>query len=188
MVCGMKMHGPITGAQLQVLEVFEARAEAGEPPPSLRELCEQFGWSSLASAQQHVAALVRKGFLKTAAEGESRGVHLGKPLVVKVPLVESLGRRGKPGPAIQHVAVAPNWGPGDGGFVFNHFDDGLRRHGLRSGDLIFVRTTGPVPDSGFGVVSRAGKPRLVRLDPGGPRPRGVVGVATLMMRPLEDEE
>jgi SOS-response transcriptional repressor LexA len=159
----MKMSAPVTGAQLQVFEAFEARAAAGEPPPSLRELCEQFGWSSLASAQQHVAALVRKGFLK-AGEGESRGAHLGRPLIVKVPLVESLGKRGEPGPAIQHIAVAPNWSPGDNGYVFNLLDDKLRRYGLRERDLIFVRTTEGTANAEFGVVSRAGKPGLVRLD------------------------
>lgn len=52
----------LTPRQQEILEFLRARQEAGNVP-SVREIAAHFGFRSMSSAMQHIAALRRKGFL-----------------------------------------------------------------------------------------------------------------------------
>ncbi len=71
----MTPKNPPTQRQQRVLEVFRQHAEAGFPPPTLRELCQEFGWRSTGTARDHLRALQHKGLLIPAAR-KSRGTRL----------------------------------------------------------------------------------------------------------------
>ncbi|MCY4632974.1 MAG: hypothetical protein OXG04_00430 [Acidobacteria bacterium] len=53
----------LTEIQRRVLNAVRQRIEAGEPPPSYRDLCGEFGWSSTRTARDHLRALQQKGYV-----------------------------------------------------------------------------------------------------------------------------
>jgi repressor LexA len=60
--------------QAKVLEVIERTiAEAGRPP-TYRDIARELGYSAVGTVQDHVAALIRKGFL-TRGGGLARGIR-----------------------------------------------------------------------------------------------------------------
>jgi SOS-response transcriptional repressor LexA len=76
--------------KLQILDFFRQRADAGEPPPTLREIAGQCGWSSSAAARYHVNKLVKAGLL-AHSPGKSRAAHLAETVSLKLPFVLDLG-------------------------------------------------------------------------------------------------
>jgi repressor LexA len=65
----------LTRPQQLVLRFIEERLENGQPPPTYREICQQFGYKSPKAAADHVAALEKKGRIKRE-KGCSRGLRL----------------------------------------------------------------------------------------------------------------
>lgn len=55
---------PLTAIQRSVLRVFEEAVRDGDAPPTYRELCARFGWTSTGTARDHLGALRKKGFLQ----------------------------------------------------------------------------------------------------------------------------
>lgn len=63
--------------QLDVLEVFRARAAARLPPPTYREIGDILGIASTNGVADHVEALIKKGHLRRVGpEGAARRVRL----------------------------------------------------------------------------------------------------------------
>lgn len=54
----------LTNRQQQVLDFIRERITTDRIPPSLREICDHFGFKSVKAASDHVSALRRKGALK----------------------------------------------------------------------------------------------------------------------------
>lgn len=68
-------HGPLTPAQAELLATIRDRAGRGEPAPSYRDLCAEFGWASTGTARDHLQALARKGYIRLGG-GRARQVRL----------------------------------------------------------------------------------------------------------------
>jgi repressor LexA len=71
------MPNELTQSQRSVLGFLESRVRSGENPPTYREICKRFGYSSPKAAADHVSALERKGYL-VREKGRARGVRLTK--------------------------------------------------------------------------------------------------------------
>jgi SOS-response transcriptional repressor LexA len=83
------MQSPTT-KQCEVLRVFAQRDEVRLPAPTLRELCQIFGWRSTGTSRDHIRALARQGLLEKVHHG-SRNWRLsaaGIELVRKYSLVK----------------------------------------------------------------------------------------------------
>lgn len=61
----------LTEIQENVLAFVVRHQEKHTAPPSLREICEEFGFSSHTSARKHMQALARKGFVAQSGDGRS---------------------------------------------------------------------------------------------------------------------
>lgn len=61
----------LTEAQEAVLAFMVRHQEAHTRPPSLREICEEFGFASHNAARKHVQALARKGLVTDTGDGRS---------------------------------------------------------------------------------------------------------------------
>ncbi len=85
----------LTDIQRRVFDFVRERLLAGHSAPSLRELCDEFGWSSSRAAACHLEAIVRKGWL-AAERGKARSLRLANAApaasraVVDVPLFGSI--------------------------------------------------------------------------------------------------
>jgi repressor LexA len=78
----------LTETQQSVLTFLEKRQEQGELPPTVREICDHFGYGSTRSAADHLNALQKKGFL-TRDKKSARGLRLtrhpkGIPLLGRI--------------------------------------------------------------------------------------------------------
>ena len=61
----------LTEAQEAVLAFMVAHQERHARPPSLREICEEFGFASHNAARKHVQALARKGCVTQTGDGRT---------------------------------------------------------------------------------------------------------------------
>ena len=172
----------LTRTQGQVLRVFEERANNALPPPTLRELCEKFGWASTAAARDHVRALIKKGALVHGKRG-ARATHLASPVVYSLPMVESpstgVGTPQKRG-WDQLTVSLHQLPPGRRPFIVQveEAEDGCS---ILPNDLLIVRNDRrPLPGDVL-VRSRQGRLRAERAR-GSATPRGFVGVVTGAMR------
>ena len=78
----------LTKTQARILDVVLNRVDAGELPPSYRDLCSEFGWSSTGTARDHLRALERKGYLQLpGGRGGRIKLRIGSPAVARAPIV-----------------------------------------------------------------------------------------------------
>jgi len=68
----------LTKTQAKVLTFVEEASHQDGRPPSMKEIADHFGWSSVSTAQQHLAALEKKGcILRT--RNSPRSLRVTKP-------------------------------------------------------------------------------------------------------------
>jgi repressor LexA len=82
------MRHELTEAQQAVLAFMLQKQDHGERPPTVREICDHFGYKSTRSATDHLRALEKKGFL-TRDHKSARGIRLtqqatGIPLLGRI--------------------------------------------------------------------------------------------------------
>lgn len=132
----------LTPAQARVLDAIRARVDAGQAPPTYRELQADLGFSSTASVRDHLRALERKGFL-ALGEGRFRSVRLVRDTAqaTKVPLLGNVVA-GVPTPAQEelqgYVEVPSRWVRGDT-FAVNVVGDSMKDAGILEGDVAVLR-------------------------------------------------
>lgn len=89
----------LTTIQRRVFDFVREKLLNGNPAPSRREICGQFGWSSVRAANCHIEAIIRKGWLESEPRGvrSLRLVRAGKAVarVVELPIYGSIPA-GKP--------------------------------------------------------------------------------------------
>lgn len=83
----------ITKTQEKVLSFVEQASAQNGHPPTIQEIAHHFGWSSVSSAQQHLSALQKKGWIDRIPNSP-RSLRVIKPLrtvshdqTVAVPLI-----------------------------------------------------------------------------------------------------
>lgn len=83
----------LTKIQQQVFDFVRDRLTTGQSAPTLRELAEEFGWSSSRAAACHIEAIIRKGFL-IADIGKARSLRLPNDIrptqVAEIPIFGSI--------------------------------------------------------------------------------------------------
>ncbi|MEW5803478.1 MAG: S24 family peptidase [bacterium] len=65
----------LTPIQRYLLEIIQQHSKEGRPAPTYRELCQQFGWTSTATARDHLKALEKKGYIHLSG-GRARSVEI----------------------------------------------------------------------------------------------------------------
>lgn len=132
----------LTPAQVRVLDAIRGRLEAGDAPPTYRELQEELGFRSTASIRDHLRALERKGFL-TLGHGRFRSLRLSQERAqsVRVPILGSIAA-GCPTPTQEalegYVELPAQWIRGDS-FALRVVGDSMREAGILPGDTALIR-------------------------------------------------
>lgn len=65
----------LTEPQVRLLKFLQERQESGVVPPTRREIRDHFGWKSDNAAQDHLAALQRKGVIRIERD-VNRGIEV----------------------------------------------------------------------------------------------------------------
>jgi SOS-response transcriptional repressor LexA len=68
----------LTLIQKHLLEFLRKNIDEGMPTPTYRELCRQFGWTSTATARDHLRALAKKGYIHLSG-GLARSLSMAHP-------------------------------------------------------------------------------------------------------------
>ena len=161
------MDGP-TAIQQAVLTAIERRKADGLSPPTYRELCEEFGWASTATARDHLKALNRKGLLDLPGRSH-RGVRSKRSQSEAIG-VAVLGRvsAGKPVPSqedlLGYIAVPKTWlGRGEH-FALQVSGLSMIDAGIFDGDCVVVRRQSSAEPGDIVVATLAAETTLKRFE------------------------
>jgi repressor LexA len=171
---------PLTLRQKEILEFFVDFAEAKGIPPTHREICDRFGYSSYGTVHKHLKLLREKGYL----EGEwnqKRGLQLSE--AARLETVEGDGipflgliAAGQPIEALpgeETLQVPPHLlgGPSDDHYVLRVTGDSMIEEGIHDGDFVIVQRREQA-ERGEMVVALVGHDAtLKRIYPEGPTVR-----------------
>lgn len=162
------MQESLTDKQAAVLAFLRRRADRGEAPPTNREICDEFGWSSTRAARDHLRALARKGYVDlSSGRGHRRVRILEEPLAVEgVPVIGRIVA-GVPIEAVQHiegrVPVPAEWIGEGAHFAVRVNGDSMKDAGILDGDLVVARQQNEVSDGDVVVAVLDGESTLKRL-------------------------
>lgn len=131
----------LTPRQAEVLEYILRTLERRGYPPSVREICDDLGFSSTRGALRHLESLERKGFISRFAGARAiqvrdtlRGSVAYLPLVGEVPAGPL---RYASEEVEEWIPVPGRWG-GEGRFLLRVRGDSMVGDGILDGDLVVV--------------------------------------------------
>lgn len=131
----------LTQKQQEILTFIYEEIKNKQLPPSVREIAAKFGFSSPRSAQDHLKALVKKGFIRIA-QNKSRAIEIIREHLFSIPVIGSV-QAGLPTLATENIEEYLNL---DKLVLSNHKNFGLRvkgesmiNAGVMPGDLVIVR-------------------------------------------------
>jgi len=134
--------------QKQILDFIEKKIEKYGCAPTLTEIADHMGVSSLATVHEHISALEKKGFIKRYA-GAVRGIELLKSVREKIANFIELPILGfiacgapietysDPNATLQVSSSLIK--PGDKSFVLQAKGDSMIDDGILSGDYVVLR-------------------------------------------------
>jgi repressor LexA len=163
----------LTNIQVRLLAALRQRIERGEPPPSYRDLCSEFGWRSTGTARDHLRALARKGYLDLPGRRAGRvQLRSGVAPVANVPIVGRV-TAGIPVLTEQEVEgmlpIPADWAVQGEYFALRVTGDSMRDAGILEGDHIVVRRQSSATRGDIVAVTVDGETTLKRLEESGAR-------------------
>lgn len=156
----------LTDIQAQVFDTVKRRLEQGEPAPSYRELCAEFGWASTGTARDHLRALAKKGYLELPGK---RGGRVRMRTNVSSTTVPILGRvvAGVPITAEENVEgflpIPTTWSGSGEYFALRVFGDSMKNAGILEDDHVIIRKQEIANDGDIVAVTVEGETTLKRL-------------------------
>ncbi|MBQ8107593.1 MAG: transcriptional repressor LexA [Ruminococcus sp.] len=143
----------ITENERKVFEFIKQRLEEGYPP-TVREICAQFGYRSTSTAHRYIKSLAEKGFLEKSSN-RNRAIKLTGSTGIKVPLVGTV-TAGTPITAIEYVEEYINFQPSrnysDPLFALKVKGDSMINAAILDGDIVVVEQS-PYAQNGEIVVA-----------------------------------
>jgi repressor LexA len=143
-------HPPLTRRQHDILQFFEEFSSAQGISPTLEEVARHFGLNKV-TIFGHVAELERKGCLRRAAPGVSRGLQIVRdetPFPTGLPILGSIAA-GAPIEALEApevLAFEELVPPGSDIYVLRVRGNSMIEDSIRDGDLVLVeRRSDPRP-------------------------------------------
>ena len=140
----LNMTGLLTARQQEVLDFIRYYIEKEGISPTIREVAEYFHFASPLSAQIHINALIKKGFL-TKSPFKTRGlkvIGLPSPSGRILPLLGRV-RAGKPVIALEeieaHITVDTNLFKHKDAFALRITGDSMTDAGIFENDIVIVK-------------------------------------------------
>ena len=138
----------ITDNERKVFEFIKERIQEGYAP-TIREVCERFGFRSTSTAHRYVRTLTEKGLLEKG-DHQNRALKLAGSGSLLIPLV-GLVTAGQPITAIENISEYISFNPPksyDGElFALKIRGESMINAGILDGDIVIVEQT-PVVDNG----------------------------------------
>jgi len=149
----------LTKRQAQILEFIRDFQFKNNSSPTLREIMNRFKFKAIASAQDHLLALERKGYIKKdrakARAIEILGARKTLRDIVELPIVGTVAA-GKPILAVEniegYIALDRRWAKSDNVFALKVHGNSMVGAGILDGDYAIVKQQ-PIADDGEVVVA-----------------------------------
>lgn len=130
----------LTAKQAEILRLIEEEIAESGRPPSYREIAKHFGYDAVGTVQDHVRALIRKGYL-TRERGIARGIQLSLRSESRdIPILGAVPA-GKPIEAIHDASGSisiPSRLKGEF-YALRVRGESMIEAGILNGDLVIVR-------------------------------------------------
>ena len=133
----------LTEKQRAVLQFIQHHILTHGYPPTIREICDHFGFASPLSAQQHINALNRKGYIKKHPS-KQRSIEVANIRAAssnRLPLVGRI-RAGEPILAAEeieeYITVDSSLLSSENGFALKVIGNSMIEAGIFEGDIVFV--------------------------------------------------
>ncbi len=130
----------LTPKQQEIFKFIYEEIKHNQLPPSIREIAARFAFASPRSAQDHLKALVKKGFIRIS-EKKSRAIEIIRENLFSIPIVGTV-QAGSPVLAVENIDEYLNLDR----LVLSNTTFGLRVKGdsmidagILPGDLVIVR-------------------------------------------------
>ncbi|MFH1360671.1 MAG: transcriptional repressor LexA [Candidatus Omnitrophota bacterium] len=137
----MEERQKLTPKQKKVLRFIYEEIKNSRLPPTIREIAEQFGFSSTGTVRDYLRALVSKGYIKISA-GKSRAIELVKEALFQVPVVGSVAA-GHPTLAVEDIEGYLDLDslvyPEDDYFALRVKGDSMIDAGILPNDFVLIR-------------------------------------------------
>lgn len=141
----------ITMRQEEILNFIKLHISTMGFPPTIREICAHFGFTSPVSAKQHIDALVRKGYLKRSPF-KGRGIEVAGTSglrTINIPVVGRI-RAGTPILAVEEIeeylSIDHNIFRSLDGFGLRVMGDSMIDAGILDGDIVIISMDEEVND------------------------------------------
>ncbi|MBR1739894.1 MAG: transcriptional repressor LexA [Ruminococcus sp.] len=143
----------ISDNERKVFEFIKQRVEEGYPP-TVREICAEFGYKSTSTAHRYINSLTEKGFLEKGSK-QNRAIKLVGSNGVKIPLVGTV-TAGTPITAIEYVSEYISFQPSRNYdqplFALKVRGESMINAAILDGDIVVVEQT-PYAENGDIVVA-----------------------------------
>ena len=168
----------LTKRQSDILHFIRKCLQNNNMPPTINEICEEFGFKSTNGVHQHLSALEKKGYLKRISKGSSRGIILtGDEKEKYIPgdteksgmkALTIIGSGSAENPLSVFMSgkgiinLDPAYFDLEGeNFAVTAPDDAMKSSGISAGDLVIARHNSD-PGSGCIVVALVNDLTLIR--------------------------
>ncbi|SRR5579884_310970 len=165
----------ITERQQEILTFIQQTVEQKGYPPSLREIAGHFGMVGTRGAYKHVAALIRKGYLRKGPGARALEILSRRP-IAKAAQAKSAGHAipilgkvaaGRPILAeenlLGHLTVDPSLIRGREAFLLKVKGESMRGAGILDGDLVLVKRQADADTGEIVVAMVEGEATVKRL-------------------------
>ncbi|MBF0490355.1 MAG: repressor LexA [Candidatus Omnitrophica bacterium] len=131
----------LTQKQKDILSFIYEEIKSNQLPPSIREIATRFGFASPRSVQDHLKALVKKGFIRIT-QNKSRAIEIIREHLFSIPLLGSV-QAGMPTLAVENIDEYVNLDKlifsDSKVFALRVKGDSMINAGVMPGDLVVVR-------------------------------------------------
>lgn len=132
----------VTENERRVFDFIKSRVEEGYPP-TVREICEHFGYKSTSTAHRYIKTLTDKGFLEKGSN-QNRAIKLKGSGGMRIPLVGTV-TAGTPITAIEYVTEYINFQPAKNYqnplFALKVRGESMINAAILDGDIVIVEQT-----------------------------------------------
>lgn len=131
----------LTDKQRSVLKFIYGRIRHQNSAPTIREIAEEFGFSSTGTVRDYLEALVKKGYIKLT-KGKSRAIELVKEALFSIPILGKV-QAGLPTLAVEEIEGYLNLDSivfsDQSTFALKVQGDSMIDAGIMPNDLVLVR-------------------------------------------------
>lgn len=149
----MKSSKKVADNEHKVFEFIKERLEDGYPP-TVREICAEFGFKSTSTAHRYINKLTEKGLLQKGSN-QNRAIKLAGGNGMKIPLVGTV-TAGVPITAIEYTTEYINFHPGRNYsnplFALKVKGESMINAAILDGDMVVVEQM-PVAENGEIIVA-----------------------------------